>query len=177
MIQMTTVRTPPPPKKGRPPVGGTVLATPDGARYVLVRCAFAEGENAGATGSPRVELWVAFAEADFAPLVVRGSGWRGVPMEWAAVEGWHEIGEVRRDDVLDALRLATHGPPEDDPPTTIWDRRVLLPDDDRFPRSKYRLRDELRGLLERRNNCPDDEVAAIDCMVLNLAPRAREGRE
>lgn len=179
MIPLTVVRTPPA-GRGRPPIGGTVLATPDGARYVAVRCAYSLGEDAGSTGSPRVEVWVAFAESDFAPLVIRGSGRRGVPMEWSALEGWHEIGDIRRDEVLDAIRWATHNPhlvdalfgPQEDPPATIWDRRVVLPDDDRFPRSRYPLRPGLRELLERRNTCPDDEIAAIDAMILNLAPRS-----
>lgn len=179
MIPLTVVCVPTRPGTGRPRVSGTVLATPDGARYVAVRCAFSSGEDTGSTGSPRVEVWVALAEANYAPLVVRGSGWRGVPMEWAAIEAWHEIGEIRQPDVLDALRRATHSTsvvdvlfgPQDDPPTTIWDRRVILPDDARFPRSKYPLRGRLRELLARRNFCSDEEVASIDCEIMNLAPR------
>lgn len=164
---------------GRPPIFGTVLAAPDGTRYVVVRCAYSLGEDAANTGSPRVEVWVAFAETDFAPSVVRGSGRRGAPLEWAAVEGWHEIGDVRREEVLDAIRWATHTPslvdvllgPIEPTPTTIWDRRVVLPDDERYPRSKYPLRAGLLELMDRRNTCAADEVPAIDAMILNLAPR------
>lgn len=184
MIPLTTIRTPPP-GKGRPPIGGTVLAAPDGSRYVAVRCAYSCGLDTAGTGSPRAEVWVALAEDGpdrFAPILVRGASRGGAPLEWAAFEGWGEIDGIRREQVIDALRLATHdrsaagpvvGPgPDDWPPTTILDRRVILPDDPRWPKGRDALRAGVRALIARRNECPDEEVGAIDCMIMNLCPRA-----
>lgn len=164
---------------GRPPVVGTILATPDGRRYALVRCAFSLGEDAGGNGSPRVECWVGLAEADYGTLIVRGVGRKGTPLDWTAIDGWHEISEIRHPEVAEAIRLATKdwptlpslSGPIDDQPTTILDRRVILPDDDRFPKDMPAIRQSLRDLITRRNTCPDDEVWAIDCVILNLAPR------
>lgn len=185
MLPMTVVSSPPP-GRGRPPLAGTVLAAPGGARYVVCRCAFSGGENVGGTGGPRVEVWVALASARtptlprFHPLVVRGSGRRGSPLEWQAVEHWHEVGEIRRHEVVEAVGLALHEPefrgdmtPDPRRPSTIWDRRVLLPDDDRFPPGRPRwLVETLTGLLARRNSATEADGAVIDALVMNFAPRA-----
>jgi hypothetical protein len=123
-------------------------------------------------------VWAALSETGFFPSLVRRTDVGDGDPTWERYDGWDEVGTVRRNDVFDALYLATRfprkGPLPDatfEWPTSIYDRRVVLPDDPRFKKARNVHGDKIAGLLARRNTCPDDEVAAIDATILNLSPR------
>jgi hypothetical protein len=57
-------------------------------------------------------------------------------------------------------------------PTTIWDRRVILPDDSRFPSVKRAtVGKAVAEALASRNRCPEDEVWRVDAFILGLSPK------
>jgi hypothetical protein len=164
----------PAPRGGRPPIFGTVLRDGHGD-IILVRNVYAFGANTGNTGSPRSEAWVALRADGYAPAVVRLSG------QW-----WHlcepsDFGEIHGSALRESLRRCGYersdvwpGNPSPSWPTTIWDRRIILPDDDRWPRGRDTLRQSLRTMLAARNECPDDQVWRIDAAILALSPKTSE---
>lgn len=171
----------PPAGKGRPPIVGTVLR--DGlGEMCLVRRIWSHAENAGNTGGPRTECWIALRNGDsravdppFRPAIVLGrpGDWRAgtladVPPIWATelTEALLATGDYRPWD----LEPGDHVP---DWPATIWDRRVILPDDGRYPAEKASVAPSIRSLLDQRKGCPDDQVWAIDAQILNLAPHIK----
>lgn len=179
MIAITN--TPSKASTGRPKISGTVLSD-DGGRMCLVKCLFSGGENVGNTGSPRVEIWVALREGWLAPVVVRG--WKAGKREmmWDVMRGRHELSA----DNLAALAkwLGKIGyaatdvwPPNGQRasaptwPLSLWERRVILPDDRRWPKTQKSRAKTINKMLAERNECDPDYVWAIDAQILALSLR------
>lgn len=168
MLQIIRV---PPHKGGRPPVARTVLRDSIG-EIVLTRRLYSHGENLGNTGGPRADAWIGLRRNTLHPLLILGR-----PGEWRV--GWlHDIGPMWHKPLEESLRdsgyriddLQWTGEPLW--PTTIMDRRIVLPGDDRWGKKSPSVAAFLREFMTTRNQCPDDQVWIEDAMILTFAPKA-----
>jgi hypothetical protein len=168
----------PPPTGGRPKIFGTVLSGGD-EQWVTVRLLASLPEDAGGSGSPRVEIWFALARSNYAPTLVRRATKNGVG-DWEPVSPSDLTGSVWASEIIERLDRMGYRLPDLYPgdPNAPWarstmDRRTILPDDDRWPKSANpSVAAAIRELQARRNTCPDDEVWRIDAMILGLCLRA-----
>jgi hypothetical protein len=175
-------RAPPRPESGmgRIKIIGTILIEPDESdKYVLVRNCWDEG---GKLSNIRAGLWVAIAESDRLPLLVRGSGRRSMvypycmPVtEWQRLQGWHEVG-ARIEEAFEAVQMSVQVPHLQaslvgaKTARSVHEFCVPLPGDDR---AKYHPAavPTIDELLRLRTICPDDEVWAIDAQILCYTKR------
>lgn len=181
MQPLSTVSSPPS-GRGRPKVAGTVLARPSGEELVLVRQVFAGGEDTGGTGCPAVAVWIAFTapgERGYSPVLVRRASF-GLAVDWPWSElACHEVAAMEAiHDVAGCLRLCGRTVADLLPttlphwPTMIWDRRVILPDDRRYPAEKKKpLGEVITAMLRDRQTCLDAHVWRIDGQILAICPR------
>lgn len=157
--------------RGRPRIVGTVVRDESG-EMILVRRIYSLGENAGNTGSPRSESWVAMRRDGLAPVIVRGA-----PGRWH-IAGHLDFGEIWVSELAASLiacgyTIADVWPGSQSPtwPVSVWDRRIVLPDDDRWPKEAKSLAKYIKDLLRDRNECPDAEVWRIDARIIAASPK------
>lgn len=178
-MSLQVLRTPPS-GRGRPTIAGTILW--DGAtQMVCVRRCLSLPRDCGGTGSPRCEVWIALRENDFAPIVVRG-GTTDARLDWSRIFSKADCG-LRLIDVEKSL--ARCGYKADDLwraprvdgstwPVSIWDRRIVLPDDSRFPKNKKQtIGLAIEKMMLDRNACDDNNVWHLDARIMALAPKER----
>lgn len=164
-MDLRIVRQPVQSGRGRPRISGTILASPN-EQMVIVRRAFSGAANEGNTGSQPVEVWVAVShdrDRGYRLHVVRRAGGRHATWHLAPPDEW-QTAVVRS--ALDACHARCS-----DPPRTIWDHRVILPDDPRWPKGRESLREWLTALLCERSNACDDNLWAIDAAIIAASPR------
>lgn len=149
---------------GRPRIYGTVLAGRR-ERIVLVRLAYSLAENAGNTKSRQVECWIGIGVDSGKPRIVRrcGGKWQRFSRDDAGLRA------ADIDRAIAACRLTPKLTSQPDWPWSIWDRRVILPDDRRFPAAAKGIGRLISSLLADRNNCTDDEVRIIDAQILAIS--------